>query len=49
MRRVLTSLGIISGLLLTVASTGFVSGYQKAYAAVDFPTSNLGAKIRVDK
>jgi hypothetical protein len=38
---------LISVLLLTMASTGFVSkGYQKVYAAADFPTSNLGTKIR---
>jgi hypothetical protein len=47
MIRVLTCLGMISVLLLTMASTGFVSnGYQKVYGASDFPTSDLGTKIR---
>jgi hypothetical protein len=43
MIRVLTCLGMMSALLLTMASTGFVS------AAADFPTPDLGTKIRVDK
>jgi|GEM_PF-4350482 len=39
---------MMSVLLLTfTVSTGFVSnGYQKAYAAEDFPTSDLSPKIR---
>ncbi len=39
---------MMSVLLLTfTVSTGFVSnGYPKAYAAADFPTSDLGTKIR---
>jgi hypothetical protein len=41
MIRVLACLGMISTLLLTMASTGFVlNGYQKLYAAADFPTSD---------
>jgi hypothetical protein len=47
MIRVLTCFGMISVLLLTMASTGFVStGYQKVNAATDFLTSDLGSKIR---
>jgi hypothetical protein len=34
-------------LLLTITTTGFVSnGYQKAYAAAELPTSDIGTKIR---
>jgi hypothetical protein len=47
MMRVLTCLGMISALLLTMTSTGFISnGYQKVYAAADFPTLDFGTKIR---
>jgi hypothetical protein len=48
MTRLLTCLGMMSVLLLTfTVSTGFVSnGYQKVYAAADFPTSDLATKIR---
>lgn len=45
---VLASLGMISVLLLTfTVSTGFVwNGYQKLYAAGDFPPSEFGTQIR---